>query len=262
MLIYRFKITCEESDNFLREIEIQPGQTFLDFHHIMVDSSELLHCENASFFMTDKKYKKDREISLKPAKRQVRKYDEDIDQVVTDTVMLPVMKTEKIKNYIEDPHQKMIYEFSGRQVFSFQIELYKIIQTDGVISYPQCIKKIGELPKPVEQPAPIPEKPSIPKIVAPKIPLPPIIPVSKLDNIEENEEEMTAIESELEELLSEADKVDIGDLDLDTSQELDFSFESGEEDETVENMDHLDDFEDIDNLDRRLSGYDRDQDDY
>ena len=72
MLIYRFRITCEEHDGFLREIEIQPGQTFLDFHHILLDSAELLHCERASFFNMDKKYKKDKEISLKAEKRHHR----------------------------------------------------------------------------------------------------------------------------------------------------------------------------------------------
>ena len=98
MLIYRFKITCEEHDGFLREIEIQPNQTFLDFHHIIIDSSELLHCERASFFMTDKKYKKDKEISLKSEKRQVRKYDDDLDQVVTESLTLPLMKNSKNKS--------------------------------------------------------------------------------------------------------------------------------------------------------------------
>ena len=98
MLIYRFRITCEEHSGFLREIEIQPNQTFLDFHHVMLDSAELLHCDRASFFMTDKMYKKDKEISLKAEKRQIRKYDEDLDRVVTESLSLPVMKTEKLKN--------------------------------------------------------------------------------------------------------------------------------------------------------------------
>lgn len=262
MLIYRFKVTCEESDSYLREIEIQPGQTFLDFHHVIVESSELIQCDQASFFITDKKYKKDKEISLKPAKRQVRRYDEDIDQVVTEMVSIPVMKSEKIKDFIEDPHQKMIYEFRGRQVLSFFIELFKIFQSDGTVSFPRCIKKAGELPKPVEQPVPIPERPATPKPVIPKVPLPSLPIVSSLDTVVENDEDLTAIESELEELLLEADKVDIGDLGLDESPEFEFSMEQDEDGEPVEPLENMDDFEDLDNLDRRLSGYDRDQDDY
>jgi hypothetical protein len=262
MLIYRFKVTCEESDGFLREIEIQPGQTFLDFHHILVDSSELLHCENASFFMADKKYKKDREISLKSAKRDVRKYDEDIDQVVTESVALPLMKTEKLKNYIEDPHQRMIYEFVGRDYFSFHIELFKILQSEGVVSYPKCIKRVGELPKKVEQPVPIPAKVVAPKIVIPKIPLPTIEPIKKLDHIVENEDELAEIENELEGFFTESEVSSLSDQDSDVSADFDYNFGQGEEDQGDEHLEHLDDYEDIENLDRRMSGYDRDSDDY
>jgi hypothetical protein len=35
-----------------------------------------------------------------------------------------------------------------------------------------------------------------------------------------------------------------------------------EESEDDENIDHIDDYEDIENLDKRLSGFDRDADDY
>ncbi len=261
MLIYRFKVTCDEADDFLREIEIQPGQTFLDFHHILVDSSELLHCENASFFMTDKKYKKDREVSLKPLKRQVRKYDEDIDQVVTESVSLPVMKNEKLKDYIEDPHQKMIYEFQGRDTYILYLELFRIFRSDGLASYPQCVKRSGELPKFTAPPAPVFEMPKPPAPEVAKVPLPLLESVSRLDNIVENEEEMSVIEQELEELLAEADAVALDGIDLEEGNELEEP-ESGHEADHEENMEYLDDFEDIDNLDRRPSGYDHDPDDY
>lgn len=263
MLIYRFKVTCEESDGFYREIEILPNQTFLDFHHIMVDSSELLQCESASFYITDKKYKKDKEISLKTIKRQVRRYDEDIDQVITEMVAPPLMKNEKVKTYIDDPHQKMIYEFEGKGRYSFHLELFKITHSDGISSYPQCIKRVGELPKPVDQPKPVIEKPAVPKAPLPKIPLPPIVPVANLDDVEENPEEMAAIESELDDLIREADNVDLGELELDGAPEFDFNaMENPDEEERDENLQHLSDFEDIDQLDRRLSGYDQEQDDY
>ncbi|MCX6279718.1 MAG: hypothetical protein NT004_16740 [Bacteroidetes bacterium] len=262
MLIYRFKVTCEESDGFLREIEIQPNQTFLDFHHILVDSSELLRCEKASFYITDKKYKKDREISLKSAKKQIRKYDEDNDQVVTELVPVPLMKTEKLKNYIEDPHQKMIYEFVGREDFSFHLELFKIFQSEGTISFPRCIKHIGELPKKAEQPVPVPEKPIDPKIVIPKIALPAINNIAKLEHLVENEDELAAIESELGGLLAEAATSSNGDQELGVSADYDYSFGQNDEDQEDEHIDHLDDFDDLESLDRRMSGFDHDSDDF
>lgn len=261
MLIYRFKVTCDEADDFLRDIEIQPGQTFLDFHHILVDSSELMHCEHASFFITDKKYKKDREISLKPSKRQVRKYDEDIDQVVTESVSIPVMKTEKLRDYIEDPHQKLIYEFHGRDTHTLYLELFKIFRSDGLSSYPQCVKRVGELPKFTTIPVPVFEISKPPVSEIPKVPLPVMESVSRLDNIVENEEEMSAIELELEELLAEADAVALDGIETDEGNEVEEP-DSNHEADHEENMEYLDDFEDIDNLDRRPSGYDHDTDDY
>ena len=186
MLIYRFRITSNELENFLREIEIQPNQTFQDFHTILMESVDLVHCERASFFLTDKKYIKDKEVTLKPEKIKVRKYDEDMDIVVTDVKVLPLMKDSKIKNYIEDPHQKLIYEFHGKDYHSFFIELFKIVQSDGMLSYPRCNKRGGELPRKPEIPVAVAEEQTITKIVIPKIPLPKIETLAKLDHIEED----------------------------------------------------------------------------
>ncbi|MEI7727537.1 MAG: hypothetical protein WCK09_20685 [Bacteroidota bacterium] len=263
MLIYRFRITCEEHDGFLREIEIQPNQTFLDFHHILLDSTELLHCDQASFFMTDKKYKKDREISLKAGKRQIRKYDEDLDQVVTESLTLPLMKTEKLKNYIEDPHQKMIYEFAGRDIFSFHLELFKIFPVDEVTSFPRCIKRVAELPKKAEQPAPVANTAAAPKLVIPKVPLPKIEQLVKFDDIVEDEHELAAIESELGNLIEEStDDTAFENTETEDGSNNDFLYGVQDEAEEDENLEHLEDYEDIESLDKRLSGFDRESDDY
>jgi len=263
MLIYRFRITCEEHDGFLREIEIQPNQTFLDFHHILLDSSELLHCERASFFMTDKKYKKDKEVSLKAEKRQVRKYDEDLDQVITESLTLPLMKSEKLKDYIEDPHQKMIYEFVGRDIFSFHLELFKIFPSDGIPSFPRCIKRIAELPKKAEQPALISTPPVTPKVVTPKVQLPKIEELVKFEDMVENEQDLAAIENELGDMSEETGQTPAFEqTEHEESRMDDFLYEEEEEPEGEEKLDHIEDYEDIENLDKRLSGFDRDSDDF
>ena len=80
MLSYRFRLTSVEQEDFIREIEIQPTQTFLDFHDIIMSCSDLDSCQNAVFFNTDKKYKPHSEISLKQQKKQVKKYDEELDE--------------------------------------------------------------------------------------------------------------------------------------------------------------------------------------
>jgi len=255
MLIYHFRITSDELEDFLREIEIQPKQTFLDFHAIILESAELLHCDHASFFLTDKKYKKDKEISLKTDKRQVRKYDEDLDQVVTETVTPPLMRNAKLNQYIEDPHQKMIYEFIGREHHSFFIELFKILKSDGIPSYPRCVKHIGELPKRIETPVALPQKPITPKITVPKIIIPRPEEVAKLDHIVEDESELVAIESQLDAILEEEEPVAI-DIPPPVVDDDD-GYSYGQE---PEEMEHIEDYDDIESLDKRFDRFDQDDD--
>ena len=134
MLIYRFRITASDHDDFLREVEIQPNQSFLDFHRLLVESADLKNGDGATFFMTDKKNKVRHEITLKTTKRKVRRYDDDLGEVVIESVSLPLMKDARIKNYIEDPHQTMDYEFHGREVINMHVELFKIMQSENLVS--------------------------------------------------------------------------------------------------------------------------------
>jgi len=257
MLVYRFRLTSEEYENFLREIEILPGQTFLDFHSIILESAELFSVQRASFFLTDKIYKKKQEITLKSEKRQVRQYDEDLDQVVNVPVTLPVMKASKLKTFMEDPHQKMIYEFHGKEYFGFHLELFKIFQSDGIHSYPRCNRRTGELPQKVDIPAPVVEEVAVPKIVVPKISIPKLESLVKLDHLEADEAELVAIESQLSEVTDEAEEPIFGEPEVFESREgEDTSFDE------EERMEHIEDYDDIDKLERKYSGFDHDTDDY
>lgn len=262
MLIYRFRVTSDELDSFLREIEIQPNQTFLDFHVVMMEAVDLHHCDHASFFMTDKRYKKDKEISLKPEKRHVRKYDEDLDQVTTETITVPLMKDAKLRNYIEDPHQRMLYEFTSTEYHSFFIELFKIFPADNMTSYPRCSKRQGELPKkPIIPVVPKPASPATPKPKLPKITLPKLEETTKLDDILEDEAEIADIENSLVDILVDDHDLSMHEESNEATQPHDSvdDYSEGEEDEQME---HLEDFEDLESLDKRYSGYDRESDDY
>ncbi len=257
MLVYRFRMTSEDHESFIREIEILPGQTFLDFHTIIMESAELIHCQRASFFLTDKIYKKHQEITLKTEKRQIRQYDDDLDQIVNVSVTLPLMKASKLKNYIEDPHQKMIYEFHGKEFFSFHIELFKIVQSDGSFSFPRCNKRNGELPRKAEVPAVSVEEPVVAKVVIPKIIIPKPESLAKLDHIQEDESEILAIESQLSELQEEEESP------IFEAQEVYAENESeGHSYEEEEQMEHIEDYDDMDKLERKYSGFDHDSDDY
>jgi len=263
MLIYRFRVIATDHDDFLREIEIQPNQTFLDFHHLLVETAELKNTNAAIFFMTDKKNKVRHEITLKSTKKQIRRYDDDLGEVVLETVTLPMIKDAKIKNYIEDSHQTMNYEFHGKDIVKMHIELFKIVQSENLISYPRVARKTGELRRiPEIPPPPVPDEDEIPRIVKPPKakpgPLPKSAEASKLDDIEENLDEIKTIEAELSDILEEEapEKFEV-ESQVATSSDNEETEYGGEE-----QMEHLEDFGDIDQIDERYSNYREGSDDY
>jgi hypothetical protein len=263
MLIYRFRITSEDFDDFVRVIEIQPGQTFLDFHEILMSCSDIDKCDKAFFFTTDSKFKKAHEVALKLQKKQVRKYDDDLDEVVTEERVPRLMKDAKVKEFVEDPHQRMIYEFHGKESFTLFIELFKIIKTEENISLPRCIQSKGEIPKkldiktaavtaPPEEEAPI---------------HPPLVPsggASLFSNIHEDDSEIAEIDSQIGDLLvsGETEAQDEKPA-LMQDDEATFSMHQEEdEDEESEHIESLDEYDDIENLEIKHRDFDRESDDY
>ena len=268
MIIYRFRLTSEDHEDFLREIEIQPTQTFLNFHQAILKCANLDNCDNALFYTTDNKFKKKLEFSFKYQKKQIRKYDDDIDQVVTETYVPHLMEESVIKQYIDDPHQRLMYEFSGKDFYVLFIELFKIIKTDECISLPRCVNGKGELPKKAVVAIPDPDKLEIvtPVFVAPA---PVFAPEEKsmFSEMLEDDSEIAEIENQLDDILEE------GDLSVPGKKKAapelknkDPFLEDDDEEEDHEEMDHdemesLDDYGDID-LDSQHGSFDGESDDY
>ncbi len=262
-MIYRFRISANDHDDFIREVDILPNQSFLDFHYVIVETAELKNIVGATFFMTDKKNKVNHEIVLKTTKKQVRRYDDDLGEVVIEKLPLPLMKDSKIKNFIEDPHQTMNYEFHGKEIITMHIELFKILQSEQMVSYPRVARKSGELKK-------APEITPLPVLVAEDIPPPVKIPkprpvsvpkaddLSKLLDIEEDDEEIKAIDEELAEILEEE-----APLKFEVESQA-AGADSGDESEYGEDeqMEHIEDFGDMDQIEERYSNYKEDSDDF
>lgn len=264
MLIYRFRVNTSDSEDFMREIDIKPNQSFLEFHYILVETAELKGTTGASFFMTDKKNRINHEITLKSTKKQIRRFDDDLGEVVMETKTLPLMKDTRIKNLIEDPHQRLVYQVQGKDPMTFQIDLYKIIQSENFVSYPRVSRKQGEirkirdiLPQPaipeIEIPVPVPKAPKSkpPAQVKPQA-------VSKLDAIEENMDEISLIDKELSEILEEEAPVQI-EIESQVSNSDDME-EAGYGEEGQ--MEHMDEFGDIDQIEQRYSNYREESDDF
>ena len=93
--------------------------------------------ELASFFISDDVWRKGKEITL-----------EDMTDEETESGKPLLMHKQVIADYIEDPHQKMIYVFDYINMYTFMIELIKIIpKDDPKLVYPAITKSAGDPPK-------------------------------------------------------------------------------------------------------------------
>jgi len=102
------------------------------FHEAILICANLENCDNALFYTTDNKFKKKQEFSYKYQKKLIRKYDDDIDQVVTETYVPHLMKESVLKKFIDDPHQRLMYEFTGKDFFCVFYWAFQDHQNRGV----------------------------------------------------------------------------------------------------------------------------------
>jgi len=147
MQAYRFRLLFEEQDDFLRDIEIKPGQTFKQFHDAILKSVEIEGNELASFFICDPRWNKQREITLidMGVKDPVPEFDDDDRKPVNIPIPVMIMEDVKIREVIEDPHQRILFEYNFLNPRVFFIELIKIVDGDPKKDYPVCVKKEGTL---------------------------------------------------------------------------------------------------------------------
>ena len=135
MAIYRFRISFEDFDEVVREIDIKSTQTFEDLHKAVHRSTGYTSEKSSSFYVSSDHWIKGDEIAYLPNQRK-------IDRGVT------LMEKAKLSSFIEDPHQKFYYIYNFDRPFDFHVELIKIIlQTDPNIEYPVLFKSTGEAPK-------------------------------------------------------------------------------------------------------------------
>jgi hypothetical protein len=127
-MIYRFKVWFDEEEDINRVIDILPGSTFLEFHNIILDSIGFNKELPTSFYCSDDNWRKGKEISLKePGKLQ--------------------MSAAKLKEHVNDPHQKYVYITDFNEQWTLHIELQSIQVDVKGISYPLIFKTVGKAPK-------------------------------------------------------------------------------------------------------------------
>lgn len=136
MAIYRFKVSFEDYDDVIREIDIKSNQTFENLHQAIHKSTGYNPEASSSFFVSNDQWIKGAEIAYIPTQRK-------IDRGVA------LMANSKLSSYIDDPHQKFYYTYNFDSPFDFHIELINILLNDGSgKEYPCVFRSVGEVPKP------------------------------------------------------------------------------------------------------------------
>jgi hypothetical protein len=139
MAIYRFRISFEDFDDIVREIDIKTTQTFEDLHRAIHRSTGYNADKSSSFYVSTDNWIKGEEIALLPNERKEKNG-------------VTLMEKAKLSSFIEDPHQKFYYIYNFERPFDFHVELIKIIlENDPNIEYPFLVKSNGEAPKIIEK---------------------------------------------------------------------------------------------------------------
>ncbi len=134
MAIYRFRISFEDYDDVIREIDVLPKQTFLDLHNALHAATGYNPEVQSSFYVSNDHWKKGDEIAYLPDERKKERG-------------LPLMEDSRLSKFIDDPHQKFYYVYNFDHPLDFHVQLIKILKEEVGKEYPALFKSIGQTPK-------------------------------------------------------------------------------------------------------------------
>ncbi len=207
MAIYKFRVSFEDYDDVIREIDIRSTQTFLDLHKTIHTTTGYDPEKSSSFYVSNDQWIKNEEIAFHPTQRKIERG-------------VALIENTKLNKFIDDPHQKFYYTYNFERPYDFHIELMKILDEEKGKDYPFVAKITGDAPKPIGlTPTPVPAI--------------------------GDEEDFDFLEEDLEPEEVEDDFVAVDDLPLDLHEDISTPKEEveGEQDEF---MDEFSDTDNID----------------
>lgn len=134
MAILKFRVYWEDDDSIYRDLVIRHTQTFLDLHDIILKCFEFDNKHQATFYRSNDKWQRGREISLE-------KYDK-----VYQAEPL-IMAETLVGSEIREPNQKLIFVYDFHKNWTFLVELINVNKDENLkITYPSCSRSEGIAP--------------------------------------------------------------------------------------------------------------------
>lgn len=131
MPLLRFRVYWEEDDQVYRDIEMKPGQTFIDLHKAILTAYEFDGKHTASFYESNDRWQKGREIN---SEVMVNK---------KDAPALSMIKT-PVSALVTTPDQKFVYVYDPAKNWTFLVELLGVNkEEDSRRTYPFIFRKEG-----------------------------------------------------------------------------------------------------------------------
>lgn len=134
MSLIKFKVSWEEDDATYRNIEIVSNQTYYDLHTCIKFAFQLPETMEASFYLSNDKWTKEKEISS------------TVEKNLRDAPALSMKRT-PLGALITEVDQKYIYECVHPKKWVFHLELTALRpMPDLMKNYPVCVKSEGISP--------------------------------------------------------------------------------------------------------------------
>jgi Fe-S-cluster formation regulator IscX/YfhJ len=131
MAIFKFRVYWEDDDSVYRDVVIKHMQTFFDLHKVILKCFEFDNKHNATFFRSNDKWQRGKEISLE---KYEKKYE--VEPLLMNHVT--------IGSEIRDPNQKFIYVYDFHKNWTFMVELINVNkEEDNKLSFPSCTRSEG-----------------------------------------------------------------------------------------------------------------------
>jgi hypothetical protein len=131
MAILKFRAYYEEDDSVYRDVAIRHTQSFFELHEAILKSFEFDTKHGATFYRSNDKWQRGREISL---------------QVYDKKYQAPplLMKDTTVASEIKDTNQKFIYVYDFNKNWTFLVELINVSKEENSkMTYPATVRKEG-----------------------------------------------------------------------------------------------------------------------